>query len=324
MPSSNHTVLASHPLVIVGIPSYNEESYIAKTLDSVLAQTHQDFLVFISDNYSSDATQSICEHYAQIDSRVCYVRQNENIGSCRNFQYLLDNSSSPYFMWLGSHDLLHKDFLKEHIKALQKISNASISCSQIKWIDHLGDYLKISELSFVPYIKGGSWQRYLAAVASIPDNEYSVVNSLFRRDALDGFNLKPVFGSDHIVVSRLAYKGLFNYERKPLYIARAFSGEREQTWMQRVNPNSPGTCSNFGLFKQAYCLDLAMLNCHAIGKMLLMPALIICVHYRWLKTCYTYQGKKRIENRFLFAIVHYSKRAGRGALRATRKTIGLS
>jgi glycosyltransferase involved in cell wall biosynthesis len=317
-------MLAWHPLVIVGIPAYNEELYIAETLDSVLAQTHQDFLVFISDNHSSDGTQNICEHYAKMDSRICYVRQDENVGSCRNFQYLLDNSSSPYFMWLGSHDLIHKDFLKDHITALQRMPNASMSCSQIKWIDHVGDSLKISELSFLPKIKGRPWQRYLAAVASIPDNEYSVVNSLFRRNALDGFGLKPVFGSDHIVVARLAYKGLFNYERKPLYASRAFFGEREETWMQRVNPHSPGTCLNFELFRQAYCLDLAMLNCHALGKRLLMPALIICLHYRWLKTCYAYQGKQRIENRFLFVMVHYSRRVGRGVLLATRKLIGLS
>jgi len=59
----------------IGMPVYNGAASIRRALDSLLAQTFNDFCIIISDNGSTDETQSICEAYAAADPRVTYIRQ---------------------------------------------------------------------------------------------------------------------------------------------------------------------------------------------------------------------------------------------------------
>ena len=63
----------SYPKVSIGLPVYNGERYIHKILDSVLAQTFQDFELVISDNASTDSTSIICEEYSKKDKRIRYI-----------------------------------------------------------------------------------------------------------------------------------------------------------------------------------------------------------------------------------------------------------
>ena len=52
------------PRVSIGLPVYNGENYLCKAIESILSQTYTDFELIISDNASTDQTQSICEKYA--------------------------------------------------------------------------------------------------------------------------------------------------------------------------------------------------------------------------------------------------------------------
>ena len=77
--------MSDKPLVTIGLPVYNSETYLRQSLDSLLAQTHSDFVLIISDNASTDGTADICRSYAKKDSRIRYYRNTENIGLPRNF-----------------------------------------------------------------------------------------------------------------------------------------------------------------------------------------------------------------------------------------------
>lgn len=60
------------PRVSIGIPVYNGEDFIEEALESVLAQTFEDYELVISDNASSDQTEDICRKYAAEDQRIRY------------------------------------------------------------------------------------------------------------------------------------------------------------------------------------------------------------------------------------------------------------
>jgi len=62
------------PRVSIGMPVYNGERFLQEALDSVLAQTFEDFEVIISDNASTDATEGICRAYVA-DQGTHLVRQ---------------------------------------------------------------------------------------------------------------------------------------------------------------------------------------------------------------------------------------------------------
>src|SRR2546428_2411871 len=54
------------PRVSVGMPVYNGERYLAEAVDSLLAQTYEDFEVIICDNASTDRTGEIARSYAAL------------------------------------------------------------------------------------------------------------------------------------------------------------------------------------------------------------------------------------------------------------------
>jgi glycosyltransferase involved in cell wall biosynthesis len=102
----------SIPRVSIGMPVYNGEQQLRQALESLLAQTFEDFELIISDNASTDRTQVICEEYAKKDSRIIYVKQNHNLGVAENSKVVLRMSRSKYFMWAAHDDTWEQGFVK--------------------------------------------------------------------------------------------------------------------------------------------------------------------------------------------------------------------
>jgi glycosyltransferase involved in cell wall biosynthesis len=100
------------------MPVYNGEHTIRLSLDAVLAQTFGDFELIISDNASTDATETICREYAKKDSRIVYVRQSTNIGAAKNFKFVLDHASGEFFMWWAADDTRSADFVELNTRLL--------------------------------------------------------------------------------------------------------------------------------------------------------------------------------------------------------------
>ena len=80
----------SDPLVSVGLPVYNGEDYVAEAIESILAQTYQNFELLINDNASTDRTEAICRAYAAADERVMYARNQTNLGAAANYNATID------------------------------------------------------------------------------------------------------------------------------------------------------------------------------------------------------------------------------------------
>jgi len=58
------------PRVSIVMPARNREAYIAEAIESVIAQTYQDWELIIVDDASTDRTKAIAEEYAARDSRI--------------------------------------------------------------------------------------------------------------------------------------------------------------------------------------------------------------------------------------------------------------
>jgi glycosyltransferase involved in cell wall biosynthesis len=94
------------PKVSIGLPVYNGERYLALTIDSILAQTYQDFELIISDNCSTDRSEEICRQYAEQDSRVRFFPSEVNKGAAWNFRRVFELARGPYFRWAPSDAVL--------------------------------------------------------------------------------------------------------------------------------------------------------------------------------------------------------------------------
>ena len=96
------------------MPVFNASEYLRESIDAVLSQTFTDFELVISDNASTDETESICREYAARDARIRYLRQQRNIGALRNFEFVLKEARAPHFMWVAADDLPSPNWI-EHL-----------------------------------------------------------------------------------------------------------------------------------------------------------------------------------------------------------------
>jgi glycosyltransferase involved in cell wall biosynthesis len=123
------------PPVSVAIPVYNCERYIAQCIESLLNQSYGDFELVISDNASTDGTESICRRYEAQDSRVRYVRRSENIGGPGNFRHVFSLCSGKYHKWSTADDYWHPDFLRDAVAVLDAQPDVVLCYPKTQLID---------------------------------------------------------------------------------------------------------------------------------------------------------------------------------------------
>lgn len=97
------------PLLSVIIPVYNVEKYLKECVDSVINQTLQDIEIILVDDKSPDNCASICDEYAEKDSRVKVIHkaQNEGLGYARNSGLSL--ATGEYVTFIDSDDYIDKE-----------------------------------------------------------------------------------------------------------------------------------------------------------------------------------------------------------------------
>jgi glycosyltransferase involved in cell wall biosynthesis len=95
--SDQHT----DPLVTFVVPCYKLAHYLAECVDSILAQSYENFEILIMDNCSPDNTPEVAQSFK--DSRVKHIRNETNIGHLRNFNKGVSLASGKY-VWLLSAD----------------------------------------------------------------------------------------------------------------------------------------------------------------------------------------------------------------------------
>ena len=97
--------------VSVIIPVYNAEQYLRKCLDSVLAQTYQDFEIICIDDGSTDNSGAICDEYAKKDSRIRVLhKENGGVSSARNAG--LNIAEGGYITFIDSDDYVDTDYIQ--------------------------------------------------------------------------------------------------------------------------------------------------------------------------------------------------------------------
>jgi len=112
--------LSNQPASItIGMPLYNNERTLRRAVESVLAQTRQDFMVVASDDGSRDNTVTIMREYARADSRIKIFEQPKNL-NYGNLRFVLNQAKTPYFVFLAGDDWWEPAFLDSCIQMLEE------------------------------------------------------------------------------------------------------------------------------------------------------------------------------------------------------------
>jgi glycosyltransferase involved in cell wall biosynthesis len=125
-------------LVSIGLPVYNGARYLRDTLDSLVAQTYQNYEIILSDNASTDETEAICREFAARDPRVRYYRVEQNLGPFWNYKRVYELARGEYYMWNAHDDLRAPRCLELCVDAFRRNPDAVMCCMDTLLIDEEG------------------------------------------------------------------------------------------------------------------------------------------------------------------------------------------
>ncbi len=121
--------MSPHAKIAVLLSTYNGAKFLAEQIDSLLAQSHQNFVLVVRDDGSSDSSVSILETYAQQqgDRIRLLPRDGRNFGASAGFAYLIDyvlknkeslGLDSAYMMFCDQDDTWFPEKIEKQLAAM--------------------------------------------------------------------------------------------------------------------------------------------------------------------------------------------------------------
>lgn len=135
----------SNPLVSIGVPFYNSENYIEKTLDSIKLQTYANLELILIDDCSADRSLAIVQDWLQINSgrfiNVALLKNGQNRGtsySCRRLQHA---AKGVFFEKLDADDIIFPNKISRQVECMISNPEVAIVYSNTQLIDSDGNLL---------------------------------------------------------------------------------------------------------------------------------------------------------------------------------------
>jgi glycosyltransferase involved in cell wall biosynthesis len=113
--------LQAQPLVSVVTPAYNAEKYLAECIESVLAQTYENWEYIIVSNCSTDRSLELAQHYAQQDARIRIHDNDRFLNQFQNWNHAMRQISpeSKYCKVLHADDWLFPECIAQMVQVAE-------------------------------------------------------------------------------------------------------------------------------------------------------------------------------------------------------------
>ena len=120
--------LKAEPLVSILTPVYNGEAYLSECIESVLAQTYQNWDYRIVNNCSTDGTLEIAERYARMDERISVHNNVEflDIIGNHNKAFRLISADSKYCKVVSADDWIYPECIERLVELAEANKSVGI------------------------------------------------------------------------------------------------------------------------------------------------------------------------------------------------------
>ena len=112
--------LTSIPLVSICIPTYNGESFLEETLNTVLSQTYPNLEIIISDDNSKDRTIEIAESFRGKVKYELSILEHGQYGLSQNWNFCISQAKGKYIKFLFQDDLLEPDAILKMVELAEQ------------------------------------------------------------------------------------------------------------------------------------------------------------------------------------------------------------
>jgi glycosyltransferase involved in cell wall biosynthesis len=116
------------------MPVYNAQKFLAEALNSILNQTYSDFILFVIDDGSTDASAEIIEYYKKLDSRIVSFSQN-NKGLIKTLNQYFEAVETPYIARMDADDISLPQRFERQIAFLEKHKEIGIVGTGLKYMN---------------------------------------------------------------------------------------------------------------------------------------------------------------------------------------------
>jgi len=206
-----------NPEISIVIPAYNRADLLPQALESVFAQTYQNFEVIVSDDGSTDNTEAVIR---QFGDRVTYLKNNHSGLPSVARNTALNQANGKYIAFLDSDDLWLPDKLKIQVDVLENNPRVGLVCSNAFLIDADGEE-QSDQLYQIPG-KGGSCSVFLDLLR---DNYIITSSVMVRREIIqkigkfsEAIELRAI--EDYALWLRIALEWEVKYFEAPLVVYR--------------------------------------------------------------------------------------------------------
>jgi len=128
-------------LVSVILPVYNGGDILADSIESVLCQTYTNFELIIINDGSVDDTLSIAKSYAQKDSRIRVLTQ-ENKKIPRTLSRGFKEARGEFLTWTSADNVMDEDFLEKMVAEMKENPKTAMVWANMRLIDAKGKKLR--------------------------------------------------------------------------------------------------------------------------------------------------------------------------------------
>lgn len=117
--------------ISVIVPVYKVEAYLEKCVESILAQTYENYEIILVDDGSPDRCPFICDEYEKRYRNIKVIHQeNGGLSAARNagIEWVLHNSDSKWITFVDSDDWVHVKYLELMIGTAKRYKKSIASC----------------------------------------------------------------------------------------------------------------------------------------------------------------------------------------------------
>jgi glycosyltransferase involved in cell wall biosynthesis len=127
------------PLVWVVTPVYNGERYLDECIESVIAQTYENWRYVVADNCSTDRTPEIVRAYARRDGRIRLQEHAEFLPIIENWNRALRliPEDADYCKVVHADDTLYPECLERMVEVAERHPSVGMVTSYARWGDEV-------------------------------------------------------------------------------------------------------------------------------------------------------------------------------------------
>lgn len=138
---NNNFVIYKTPLVSIITPVFNSQKYLKDSIESVLAQTYQNWELILVDDCSTDQSADIILKYTKVDSRIKYYKLQSNMGSGAARNMAMKCAAGNFMAFLDSDDVWLPRKLEVQTNSMIK-NNTAFSFTSFGYISSSGQVLR--------------------------------------------------------------------------------------------------------------------------------------------------------------------------------------